>query len=559
MQRWFLSNPWTRPMLVFVFAAVKIQKLARGFISRKHGALSQLLSYRRHKAQQRAVVQKRIATSQRQLDKYLTYLDRANRRIRDGGGLSHIKNLAKPAWLDGGYSAWCAARIQACWIMVKPRRRFLYKKRFVLHIAALIVQSAYRNRLEMKRQMLRAQEFSYIVNTIASPRKKDEMQDFAVRRIQLKWRSFCSRRIFSYFRELVCFKLQGAPSDLLKTIIPLETGLFDKAAGVHVRFRLGGAVFPPKIYFKVFTHRPLCDLNAFAPRDYKKEEKPDAYHNNNYEKTLPKYGKYQRTAIRVGAKYFGASIQTTTTDMSTWYHREENNPWRPIASQLIDEVSTPQWQERDVPKAKKPQPFHFSSYKRREEIIRDKKRRKREWMLKAYLFASGQLASSNERIDAQYNDFADESWAVGEHKEAAAAENAQAKQSKDDSRSGDYLWTDKRTLQDGGMATISRLEADLADLSVANESKSVSERFWDDREVDYNKPVLPVLRNQNALPASTDKGIAATLRAHRVEDDDDIDLVDWSAALDFEEYSRSWAAIGTSAASSTGVDKLYRK
>lgn len=42
--------------------------------------------------------------------------------------------------------------------------------------------------------------------------------------------------------------------------------------GVHVRFRLGGYTFPPQIYFKIYTHRPLCDVNAFAPRDYMREK-----------------------------------------------------------------------------------------------------------------------------------------------------------------------------------------------------------------------------------------------------------------------------------------------
>ena len=44
-------------------------------------------------------------------------------------------------------------------------------------------------------------------------------------------------------------------------------------AGTHVRFRLGGHTFPPNVYFKIYTHRPLCDVNSFAPRDYNKEKK----------------------------------------------------------------------------------------------------------------------------------------------------------------------------------------------------------------------------------------------------------------------------------------------
>ena len=42
----------------------------------------------------------------------------------------------------------------------------------------------------------------------------------------------------------------------------------DPAAALCVKFRLGGPVFPPKIYYKIFTRRPVIDMNAFSPRDY---------------------------------------------------------------------------------------------------------------------------------------------------------------------------------------------------------------------------------------------------------------------------------------------------
>lgn len=42
----------------------------------------------------------------------------------------------------------------------------------------------------------------------------------------------------------------------------------ETAVDCHVRFRLGGDTFPPNIYYKVFSKSNVCDLNAFAPRDY---------------------------------------------------------------------------------------------------------------------------------------------------------------------------------------------------------------------------------------------------------------------------------------------------
>jgi hypothetical protein len=55
---------------------------------------------------------------------------------------------------------------------------------------------------------------------------------------------------------------------------------------VHVRFRLGGSIFPPKVYFKIFTHRPLCDVNAFAPRDYCNERPIDPFLVSSLTNTL---------------------------------------------------------------------------------------------------------------------------------------------------------------------------------------------------------------------------------------------------------------------------------
>ena len=533
MRRWFLCNPWSRPMLVFVFAAIRIQQVARGFVVRRHGSLRRAVEYRRQCQTRRG--KKSASTSQRQLDKYLAYLDTVNLSRPGSGGVSDTEGNFKPVWLDGGYSAWCAVRIQACWRRVKPKRRFLNKRRFVLQIATLIIQTAVRNRLEMKRRLLRAHDFSYIAN-MSSPRRREEMRAHAAHRIQLRWKTYCNRRIFAYFRELVCFKLQGAPSDLLKTIIPQETGLFDRAAGVHVRFRLGGARFPPKVYFKVFTHRPLCDVNAFAPRDYTLESKPEAYHNNNHEKTFPKHSKSKRL-IRVGAKCFGVvSKSGSSSSTSSWYQREENNNWRPIASQLVEEIVVPPW---DFPREKKTA-THYNTYKRREETLQLRKRRKREWMLKAYLLASGKSLAANP---AQLIDVLPHSKCYEQKTRQYQAE----KQSKE----CDLLWMDKTILSNADKD----FEAELANLSLDEESKyGCMEDFkmnndFDSKLMQHSQQQSVVSKVDVVLPVGGNNGIAGMLRAHRSLDDGE-DLIDWSATLNFETYSDHWLRCGTSLPSS---------
>ncbi len=48
------------------------------------------------------------------------------------------------------------------------------------------------------------------------------------------------------------------PRELLRGINPREAQLVDAAAGLHVRLRLGGSMFPPLVFYKIFTHRPVA-------------------------------------------------------------------------------------------------------------------------------------------------------------------------------------------------------------------------------------------------------------------------------------------------------------
>lgn len=54
----------------------------------------------------------------------------------------------------------------------------------------------------------------------------------------------------------------------MKNICPNEAQYLDPSLQVRVKFRFGGIEFPPSIYYKIFTHGPVIDLNAFAPRHY---------------------------------------------------------------------------------------------------------------------------------------------------------------------------------------------------------------------------------------------------------------------------------------------------
>lgn len=323
---------------------------------------------------------------------------------------------------------------------------------------------------------------------------RDAFRRAAVK-IQNLWRRFCYKRVYRYFRDLILHKLKGAPHELLRSIIPSECGLLDKAAGVHVRFRLGGAVFPPAIYFKIYTHRPLCDVNSFAPRNYVKEKRPEsiAVHNKFDDVNMTSI---RRGTIRVGGTYFGTEIATTNISGEGWYRRDENNPWRTISTLLVAETLTGAGDTIPFglprPEDKRLKPFHYSRLVRTVDVVRERKKRRRQWMLKAYMFSAARHYISDSHPNSD-----DES----------IHNNGTARPKDDSKRRADVSSSDSGL--NGGFA--------------ANGQKK---------------------NTQSSQP-----------KAPEIMYDDE--LLNWSMALDFEEYNKDWVHMGLSIPSDAVLEKVY--
>jgi hypothetical protein len=228
--------------------------------------------------------------------------------------------------------------------------------------------------------------------------------DIYASKIQKAWRAYCNRRVYSFLRNIILNKLKSAPVDLLKTIIPDESAYFDRGSAIHVRFRLGGSSFPPKILFKVFTHQSLCDIGAFAPRNYSLEQL-DASSKSN--QSLKSHAKAIRHKIRVGAKSFDAKV-SSTVHMDKWYQREENNPWRPIIPSKLVDMLNPVSSAISYQSTSK----SCKQLTRKQDIAQRRKQKKREWMMKAYMYATkledikndDQLFDEVQRIQHYIND-----------------------------------------------------------------------------------------------------------------------------------------------------------
>ena len=136
-----------------------------------------------------------------------------------------------------------------------------------------------------------------------------------------------------------------------------------------------------------------------------KERPPDPAQILNRSSTIaPKANQAQ--AIRVGARYFGAVVATTSsTGTSDWYRRDENNDWRPIASHVFDNIQAPPWY-REAPHTNPARPFHFSKLRREEDLRKARKTGRRKWMVKAYMFATtaAVAATGNNQASSSITD-----------------------------------------------------------------------------------------------------------------------------------------------------------
>ncbi|AWP20864.1 Hypothetical protein SMAX5B_001687 [Scophthalmus maximus] len=173
--------------------------------------------------------------------------------------------------------------------------------------------------------------------------------------IQRAWRRHVHREIFGYFKQLISHCNQRDPQSILKTVNPREAELLDAAAGVFIRFRLGGITFPPGIYYKIFTHRPITDVCASSPKDYTQPglRKPVAWQNVRNRPVLQE-------------------------DRSGWYQRIENNSWRLFCSKVVPIAEPIEFGENQK------MDFHHSRLQRQQDVERWRRRRKMEWLRQMY-------------------------------------------------------------------------------------------------------------------------------------------------------------------------------
>lgn len=178
--------------------------------------------------------------------------------------------------------------------------------------------------------------------------------------IQKSWRRHIDIQVYRYYRDLINFKARGNPALMLRCINPNEAKLLDGASGVHVKFRLAGERFPPNIYYKIFTHRPIQDLCANSPKNY------------TVSSVKLQMAKDVHSKVRV---------TPDSADKNEWYKRTDNNGWRLVSDRLIHHLMADPvtWETSN-----KKYEFNHDKLQRIQDVAKRKKERKIDWMKKMY-------------------------------------------------------------------------------------------------------------------------------------------------------------------------------
>ena len=258
---------------------------------------------------------------------------------------------------------YCASVIQRAWRASRERRYRRYLRRPMYRIAAGSIQRWWRERL-------------------IELGNKRSVRVMAATTIQRAYRQFADRKIYRFFRQLLLSREHANPLLLLRTLQAREQTLADPSSGLYVRLRLGGASFPPLIYYKVFTTQHVTDIGSFAPRDYAADDR----RRREARKATP------------GGPAAAHAEDGDRTDVQYWYRRWENNGWRVVGGQLLLEH-----REDDIERSSAAvRTYHHpNKHVRRVEAERRRKERRIEWMKQLYARGRQREGQSEQKEEAK--------------------------------------------------------------------------------------------------------------------------------------------------------------
>jgi hypothetical protein len=139
-----------------------------------------------------------------------------------------------------------------------------------------------------------------------------------------------------------------------------------------VRFRLGGSIFPPIVYYKIFLRASVQDIGSFAPRDYTVGKPTQHYLLQRHNDAVLSESRSARV------KDVTLTDVTNEVEKTNWYNRFENNGWRPIANKhlhIYDAVT------QRTARHCRPD-FHHVAETRKLQQTKAREKRKEAWMMR---------------------------------------------------------------------------------------------------------------------------------------------------------------------------------
>lgn len=383
-RREIIRERWRMPMAAMNLAARVVQSAFRGYLIRRllspDGSGDELISAIERKCKERAARRDAaLTTKERAEGDTMTGTERFQERVVAREGVQDIRGVA-------------ASLVQAAARGYLARKRWSWYKHDMYHIAAMEIQYAFRCARIYRRER-------------GSRHYTVEERD-ACAIVQRAWTRHRDVRAYRSLRTICCHLGDGDPRVLLRTLSPDDVYACDPTMKSVVRLRLGGTRFPPTIYFKVFTRSAVCDVNAFAPRNYAKEREgtSDDEEEDDVDPTSTENLSSERRFLRVG-KTFVAVDMRPNVSRDGWYERVENNGWRPIFVSPEDEIAL---EESDVTDVTRQQGCRRhqrggieskctrSKLRSHRDVVEARKRKRREWMMKLY--------ASRRRSDAKRDD-----------------------------------------------------------------------------------------------------------------------------------------------------------
>ncbi|XP_052807241.1 uncharacterized protein LOC128236422 isoform X1 [Mya arenaria] len=269
-----------------------------------------------------------------------------------------IMSPDRPSIIPNFYD-FCATYIQDWWRDIMARQGQPSQERYIRQQQQLQQQKQYKQQQQSQTTLGQSNTRSTEFVVPKRPPRQLSLQE-AASMIQKAWRRHIDIQVYRYYRDLINFKTRGNPALMLRCINPQEAKMLDAASGIHIKFRLAGERFPPNIYYKIFTHRPIQDMCANSPKDYTmatvKLKMAKDMHN--------------RGRLEVNKK-----------DQTGWYQRMDNNGWRLVSDRLIHHIMADPvtWETSN-----KKYVFHHDKIIRRQDVEKRKKQKKIDWMKKMY-------------------------------------------------------------------------------------------------------------------------------------------------------------------------------